>query len=173
MVSLKIKLKHWVWRDGSAVRSPCCFCRGPGLGPQHTCDGAQVSVTPVPGVSCPLLASRAPDIQVMQAKQACIKNLKTEMPILLQLAFIFLFGCCYLFWFGLVFWDGVSLCNPGCPRTLCRPGWSQTHRRSACLLRAGVIGVLHHCVVVFILLHGQFVKFRSGLWFEFFSFYAS
>ena len=36
--------------------------------------------------------------------------------------FYFLFICLF------VFPDRVSLGSPGCPRTLCRPGWPQTHR---------------------------------------------
>jgi hypothetical protein len=32
------------------------------------------------------------------------------------------------FFFFLFFRDRVSLCNPGCPRTLCGPHWPQTYR---------------------------------------------
>jgi hypothetical protein len=57
---------------------------------------------------------------------------------------IFKFFFIYLFIF--VFWDRVSLCSPGCPRThFCRPGWPWT-QKSACLSlpSAGIKGVRHH-----------------------------
>jgi hypothetical protein len=38
-----------------------------------------------------------------------------------------------------VFWDRISLCSPGCPGTLCRPGWPRTQKSSClCLSSAGI-----------------------------------
>ena len=36
------------WRDGTMVKSTCCFSRRPGFSSQHLCVGWQISATPVP-----------------------------------------------------------------------------------------------------------------------------
>jgi hypothetical protein len=56
--------------------------------------------------------------------------------------------CFVLFCF--VFRDRVSLCNPGCPETHSRPGWSRTHKPAClCLLSAGIKGMCHHSLALF------------------------
>jgi hypothetical protein len=62
----------------------------------------------------------------------------------------FLFVC-----FALFFKTGfLSLCSPGCPRTLCRPGWPGTQKSAClCLPSAGIKGMRHHCPATTLLLN--------------------
>ena len=46
-------------RDGSVIKSPCCFCRGPGFSSQHPHGNSQFSVTTVPGDLIPSLTPRS------------------------------------------------------------------------------------------------------------------
>ena len=45
------------WWGGSVVNSTCCSCWGSRFTSQHSRGGSQPSITPVPGIWCPLLIS--------------------------------------------------------------------------------------------------------------------
>jgi hypothetical protein len=50
------------------------------------------------------------------------------------------------------FWDRVSLYSPGCPVSLCRPGWPCTLKSAClCLPSAGTKGMHHHTWLVLLL----------------------
>ena len=58
-----------------------------------------------------------------------------------------------LFIYFFFLWQGVSLCCPDCPGTLCRSGWPWTQTSAClCLLSAGIKGMRHHCPPHFLLL---------------------
>ena len=49
--------KEQTWEDGSVVKNIGCSSRGPGFSSQHPHGGSQLSITPVPGICHPLVAS--------------------------------------------------------------------------------------------------------------------
>lgn len=57
----------------------------------------------------------------------------------------FNFVCMLVLFFSFLFWDLYTLCNIGCPETLCKPVWLQIHERSTCLSRPNIeIKGVHH-----------------------------
>jgi hypothetical protein len=68
---VKVNLGHW--KDGTAVKSPGCSCRGPGFDSQHPQGCLQPSVTPIPGH--PILSS---DLRGYQAHIWCAYLMQTE-----------------------------------------------------------------------------------------------
>ena len=69
------------WEDGSAVKSTCCSCRGSEFASQHPRDGAQASVTLIPGIWCPLLNSSAQELCVhILYIDSCRQNMDTHKP---------------------------------------------------------------------------------------------
>ena len=57
-----------VWRDDSAAKSTCCFCRGPKFSSQHPYDGSE-PVMPVPGDPYPLLQALSTHVVYIDSVQ--------------------------------------------------------------------------------------------------------